>query len=119
MGRDKFKKGLEELGYNPELKDDDKIIILFSVPEGRFAGQQIKIGFQVPADFELTPPGGPHICPRLVPINPDAQDHARAAESQPFGQEWQYLSRPFAEQWARKRTVKRYMEYIVHLLNTL
>lgn len=118
MGRDKFKEGLEALGHTVELKDPDIVVIPFVIGEGRFAGQQIKLGFQVPQDFEMTPPGGPHISPRLIPINTGAPDHARAAESAPFGAEWQYLSRPF-DQWALKRTVKRYMEYVAHLLNTL
>jgi hypothetical protein len=118
MGQDKFKEGLEALGYTPELKDHDKVIIPLVVAEGRFAGHQIKVGFEVPPDFEITPPGGPHISPRLIPINANSPDHSRAAESAPFGPDWEYLSRPFT-QWARKKTVKRYMEHIAHLLNTL
>jgi hypothetical protein len=117
MGRDKFKEGLEALSYKVELKDGDKIVIPFTIAEGRFAGQQIKLGIQVPADFEMTPPGGIHISPRLIPINTGAADHKRAADS-PFGTEWEYLSRPYT-QWPLKRTVKRYMEYVSYLLNTL
>jgi hypothetical protein len=118
MGRDTFKEGLEALGYSVESTDQDKVIVLFVVAEGRFAGKQIKLGLQVPQDFPMTPPGGPHISPQLIPINPGPQDHSRAAQSQPFGPDWEYLSRPFT-QWALKRTVKRYMEYVVWLLNTL
>ncbi len=118
-GRDKFKEGLETLGYTVEMKDADKLIIPFVIAEGRFLGRQIKVGIQVPQDFEITPPGGIHVSPHLIPINPNAPDHSRSAASAPFGAEWQYLSRPFTNQWARKRTVKRYMEYVSHLLNTL
>lgn len=118
MGRDKFKEGLEALGYVVEVKDDDKVITDYTIAEGRFANTKIKLGIAVPADFEITPPGGIHISPRLIPINPSPLDHTRAHES-PFGNEWEYLSRPFANQWPRKRTVKRYMEYVTHLLNTL
>jgi len=119
MGRDKFKEGLEALGYTVELKDNDNIIIPFVIAEGRFAGQQIRVGLQIPPDFEMTPPGGIHISPRLIPINPNGADHSsRSAESGPFGAEWEYLSRPF-NQWPFKRTVKRYMEYVSHLLETL
>jgi hypothetical protein len=119
MGRDKFKNGLEALGYAVELRDPDKVIVAYTVADGRFAGQQIKLGVQVPQDFEMTPPGGIHISPRLIPINPNPQNHSRAAESAPFGPEWEYLSRPFLGKWALKRTVKRYMEYVADLLNTL
>lgn len=118
MGRDKFKEGLETLGYAVELKDPDKIIIDYLVVEGRFADKTIKLGVAVPADFEITPPSGIHISPQLIPINPNPQDHTRATTSD-FGNDWEYLSRPFTEQWPRKRTVKRYMEYVAYLLNTL
>jgi hypothetical protein len=118
MGRDKFKEGLAALDCPSELIDEDKIVLSYIIAEGRFAGRQIKLGFQVPPDFEMTSPGGPHISPHLIPINTNVQDHSKAAPS-PFGAEWQYLSRPFTDQWARKRTVKRYMEYVAHLLNTL
>jgi hypothetical protein len=117
MGRDKFKEGLETLGYKVELKDEDKVLIPYVIANGRFAGQNIKLGVQVPADFDMIPPGGIHISPRLIPINPNAPDHARAAES-PFGGDWLYLSRPYT-QWALKRTVKRYMEYVSYLMDTL
>jgi hypothetical protein len=119
MGRDKFKQGLEDLNYLVETKDEDKAIIPFVITAGKFAGQQVKVGFQVPVDFEMTCPGGPHVSPRLIPINTGGPDHStRAAESPQFGPEWEYLSRPF-NQWAHKRTVKRYMEYVADLLNTL
>jgi hypothetical protein len=117
-GRDKFRDDLVTLGYEIELREQDKLIIPFQISEGRFANQQIKIGIQVPGDFEMTPPGGIHLSPQLIPINTAPQDHTRAAES-PFGQEWIYLSRPFAEQWPLKRTTKRYMEWVAHLINTL
>jgi hypothetical protein len=117
MGRDKFQEELVALGHTVELKDADKAIIQFKIAEGRFAGQEIRVGFQVPQDYEMTPPGGIHISPRLIPINSTPTDHSRAVDS-PFGGEWQYLSRPF-DQWAHKRTGKRYMEYVAHLLNTL
>jgi len=117
MATDTFREGLEALGYTVELKDTDKVIIPLTIAEGRFSNQNIRVGFQVPGDFPMSSPSGPHIAPRLIPIS-NAQDHTRAAESPPFGAEWLYLSRPFS-QWAHKRTVKRYMEYVTHLLNTL
>lgn len=117
MGRDKFKAGLEELGYIVEEKDSDKLIINYVIKEGRFDQRQIQLGIAVPADFEMTPPGGIHVSPHIIEKNPQAQDHSKAADS-PFGAGWIYLSRPF-NQWPLKRTVKRYMEYVAYLLNTL
>jgi hypothetical protein len=117
-GRDKFKEGLEALGFTVELQDPDKVIVPYIIAEGRFAKKQIRLGIQVPPDFEITPPAGIHISPHLIPMNPQVNDHGRAAASAPFGSEFQYLSRPYHE-WPLKRTVKRYMEYVTYLLNIL
>jgi len=119
MGKQKFKKGLEELGYKISDIDENRLSIKHKITDGRFKNQEIEVGFEVPADFELNPPTGPHIKPRLLPIRPDGPDHnTRAHESENFGTEWEYLSRPIPN-WPAKRTVKSYLKYIIHLLNTL
>lgn len=117
MGQDKFADGLTELGFSVSKEGNDRVVTDYTIHEGRFANHQIKLGIIVPGDFEITPPSGIHISPRLIPVNPNAPDHSRATDS-PLGNEWQYLSRPFPN-WPLKRTVKRYMEYVAHLLDTL
>src|SRR6266851_2065728 len=102
MANADFVKQLRELGYQPQEVDSDRVIFPYDVPCGRLAGQQIKLGFVVPADFNLTPPSGPHVSPRLLPINPPSGTHPNSGihESPNFGTDWQYWSRPLSH-WAQ------------------
>lgn len=118
MGVPEFMKGLEDLGHQARQLEGNRIEFKYYVPCGRFMGQEIKLGFEIPADFPLTPPSGPHISPHLLPLNPSAPGHPERVAGSPFGSEWQYWSRPFPN-WANTgRTVKTYMAYIRHLFNT-
>ena len=117
-GTDRFAAELEDLGYKVSRLGENRLTINYRIGEGRFQDRQIKLGFEVPTDFELSAPGGPHISPRLIPINPSAPAHPERSATSSFGDNWQYLSRPFHE-WSLKRTVKRYLEYVAHVLNTL
>lgn len=117
QGREEFDRQLREQGYAPESKEN-RSIIDYLIPGGRFTGQTIKLGFEVPQDFPRNPPSGPHISPRLLPINnsPNSSHPDRAAES-PFGAEWQYLSRPFPS-WKEKLGAMGYLAYVDHLFET-
>lgn len=118
MGLADFISGLKELGYQVEDLGRNRIAFRYEIPCGRFKAKEIKLGFQVPPDFNLTPPSGPHISPHLLPINTGAPRHPQRVHNSDFGQEWQYWSRPFPE-WAKSaRTVKEYMRYIRHLFET-
>lgn len=119
FGKPKFKDGLEKLGYEVEDFENDQLAIRYKISKGRFKDKEIKVGFVVPTDFEVTPPSGPHISLRLLPLNPSGADHKTRAHESPFGSDWEYLSRPVQHIWQRDRTVKRYMQYVTHLLNTL
>ncbi len=118
MGLADFINQLKELGYAVEELGGDKIVFCYVITCGRFKGQEIKLGFHVPADFPFTPPSGPHIYPYLLPINESAPAHpARVAKSD-FGDDWQYWSRPFPNWPNTNKTVKDYMRYIRHLFET-
>jgi len=118
MGKPEFAQQLIALGYQVEDLSDDKLCFNYRVPGGKFIDQELKLGFQVPPDFPLTPPSGPHISPRILPLNPNAPNHpARVAESV-FGGEWEYWSRPFPNWATTDRTGKDYMRYIRHLFET-
>lgn len=122
-GREAFKDGLKQLGYRPEDKGDTLVAFDHTISDGRFAGTIVTVGIEVPLDFPVNCPTGPHITPRLIPIDTGALDNKRAAESTQFGEKWQYLSRPFRAQmegWNRtKRDVKSYLWHIKEILNTL
>ncbi|MBS0411139.1 MAG: hypothetical protein JSR86_14565 [Proteobacteria bacterium] len=114
-----FIAGLAELGFeaNTLSGEPDHVWIDYEVPTGRLAGQKVRLGFIVPGDFPVTPPTGPHVSPRVWPINPGAQHPERAHESASFGPAWEYWSRPISD-WARSRTVAAYMAHVWRLWHT-
>ena len=118
-----FTEGLKALGYNPVALSGkpDHIVIDYEVPTGRFAGQKVRHGFIVPADFPMTAPSGPHVSPHIHPINTGGEHPTGCihhAQAQPFeagaGGAWQYWSRPF-KNWAEGKTVADYMSHVWRL----
>ena len=69
-------------------------------------------------DFPGNCPSGPHIKPRLLPIRTDGEHpDGRIHESQQFGPEWEYWSRPYPNWNATDRTAKSYMAHIRQLFD--
>ena len=119
FGKEAFAAGLKEHGYAPEDLGNNHLAFAYTVAAGRFKGQVIKMGLEVPPDFHATCPTGPHISPRLIPINPNGGPNNRAADS-PFGSQWEYLSRPFVDGAdGRNRTTKDVKAYLRHLQRVL
>ena len=122
FGKEAFRDGLKALGYSPSELEGARISFVYTIGAGRFAGQEIEVGLEIPPDFNVTCPSGPHIRPRLIPINSSANDNTRAADS-PFGGDWQYLSRPFSSDggaWNRTtRDVRAYLRHVKRILETL
>lgn len=123
FGKDAFIDGLKQLGYSPQDKGDNRVAFVYTINDGRFKDRKITIGIEVPTDFNVTCPTGPHISPRLIPLNPQGAGNDRAAESPNFGADWQYLSRPFRDQeagWNRtSKDVKAYLRHVTWILETL
>ena len=124
-GRDEFARQVQELGYEllPTPPDPaqpgNRVAFEYAIPGGRLDGQKIKLGFEVPPDFPRTPPSGPHLSPRLLPLNPGAPDHPqRVAESPNFGPEWEYLSRPYRGTWRGREGAAEYLAHIDHIFRT-
>lgn len=116
MAKKDFIDQLMQFGYEVELAGDNRVIIAYTVDVGRFDGQAIKLGFEVPNDFPMTPPGGPHVSPRLLPINKDASyPLGRIHESPSFGPNWEYWSRPYNDWNQTNRTVRTYLSHIRRL----
>lgn len=122
FGKEAFQQGLRELGVDFVDRPGNQLSFEYTIRDGRFKDQLIEVGLEVPSDFPATPPTGPHIKPRLIPIS-SAQDNSRAAESGPFGAEWQYLSRPFGESqqgWPRTaRDVRTYLRHVARIFESL
>lgn len=51
MGLTDFVSQLKELGYAVEELGADKVAFNYTIPSGRFKGQEIKLGFHVQPDL--------------------------------------------------------------------
>lgn len=119
MAYQDFVSGLRTGGYGVRELGGNRVTFPYVVPTGRFAGTEIDLGFDVPADFPLTPPGGPHVSPRLLPITNGGGSHpSGGVHTSPFGETFEYWSRPLSHWPSTKRTVKDVMAHIRHLFDT-
>jgi hypothetical protein len=123
FGKEAFTEGLQQLGHVVEDRGANRLAFKYQIRAGRFKDREITVGVEVPPDFNVTCPTGPHLSPRLIPINPNGTGNDRAMESPNFGTDWEYLSRPFVDQqqgWNRtKRDVKSYVRHIKRIVETL
>lgn len=125
-GVEAFAHGLREMGYDPQVVpgQPNHLYFDYEVPVGKFAGTLVKLGFVVPDPFPVSgTPSGPHVSPRLIPMNPQGGAHpTHGVHDSPFstllGGEWQYWSRPFPDWNSRKKTVAAYMSHIYRLWET-
>jgi hypothetical protein len=127
IGTTFFADGLSDLGYAVGFLSThpDHVYFDYQVPAGCYAGQTVKLGFQVPPDFPTTPPSGPHTSPCLRPSDqPGAHPNGgrHTSQAQPFANElggnWQYWSRPCNEWDKTNKTVSVYMAFIAKLWAT-
>ncbi|MGV9272298.1 hypothetical protein [Streptomyces griseosporeus] len=95
--------GLRAAGYTT-WQQGDFTVFEYTIEAGPRAGQSIRIGLQAPPDFPTTPPGGPHVSPRIG--HPHGAVHPSG-----LGAEWEYWSRPAAN-WAADRSVRGYLRHL-------
>jgi hypothetical protein len=114
-----FAEQLKALGH--EVKEEgDRVSFPFKIETGKLTGTEITLGFVVAPDFLLNPPSGPHIRPRLLPMNNTPAAHPVGGVSDsPFGAEWQYWSRPIKHWPETPRNAAAYMAHIRRLFDTL
>jgi hypothetical protein len=118
-GHEEFARQLREMDIEPYPNQvGNHIVFDYLVPAGKYRGSQIRIGLEVPSDFSRTPPGGPHISPRLLPMNPNAAGHPDKTADSSFGTDWQYLSRPYRGVWSARKGASDYLAHIDHLFAT-
>jgi hypothetical protein len=111
-GPQEFIRQLVDLGYDPRMLTADFIAVSYPVEAGPLAGEEIELGFRVPGDFGITPPGGLLVRPHILPLNPET------GPGHPFGAvhpaltagvndgSWQYWSRPHPNWPGTDRTVR-------------
>jgi len=114
-GRAEFEAQLRALGFVPEDRTDGRTSFPYTVGAGPFAGETIRLGVEVPTEFSRNPPGGIHISPRILPLNPGAPGHPERVATSPFGEEWEYWSRPIPQWPKTDRSVKAYLAYVESL----
>ena len=136
VGTQAFMAQLEAMGYEPELLNGgaalsgDVLVFEYEVEAGPLAGERVRLGLRPPTDFPMTPPGGPLVSPRILPINPNqGSGHPRGAVHvaetgglHDPGGDWEYWSRPFPTPpgWAStKRDVRAYLGHVRTLFATL
>lgn len=121
LGIAMFVAELEKLGYKPRVQDK-RVVFEYHVPCGRFEGQNIKLGFEVPPDFNQNPPTGPHVSPLLLPVNNGVGNHPERVHgsnfNEQFGGDWEYWSRPYIQWQKTNRSVRVYLNYVKHLFET-
>lgn len=118
QGREEFERRLRELGFTVFASPGEgRTLIEYKVPAGRFAGQVLRLGFEVPPDFPRSPPGGPHVSPRILPMNPGAPAHPERTADSIFGSDFQYWSRPFPN-WKERGGAGAYIGWIDRLFET-
>lgn len=116
-GAEEFARQLTELGFEINVRDGARVAVAYTITGGSHAGAEVRLGFEVPPEFPRSPPGGPHLSPRLFPMNPNAAGHPERVADSKFGADWQYLSRPYAG-WRGREPVAKYLAYIARLFAT-
>jgi hypothetical protein len=117
-----FLADLQELGYDAELRGENLVISTYEAELGTRMGESFTIGLHVPGDWPMTPPGGPIVAPRILPLNSDQSiphPYGGVHENNELGVEGHYLSRPFLNWPATDRSVAAYLAHIRHLFDTL
>lgn len=118
-GRQEFERQLRDLGIEPiPGQPENRTVFDYLVPAGRFKGQAVKIGLDVPPDFSRNPPGGINVSPCLLPLNPGAPDHPNRVVQSGFGPDWQYWSRRFLN-WKETGGALKYLAFIDRLFETI
>lgn len=119
MAQADFASQLRGLGFTVTEVAPGKITFPYTVESGTLVGREIMLGFEVPADFSLTPPPGPHVSPRLH-SNQGGGEHPTGGihDSPPFGSEWQYWSRPMQHWNETTKDARAVMAHVRHLFDT-
>lgn len=117
-------EGLRALGLAPRDPEASFVSFPWEVELGPLVGEQIELGFKVPADFGLSAPGGVLVRPHLLPMNGEAGQHplcgVHPAETAGISDpSWQYWSRPHPGWAATDRSATALLAHVRHLFDTL
>jgi len=110
QGRQLFAEQLHELGFEPELVEGSETLISFDyvIPNGPRCGERVRLGLEVPPNFPVEPPHGPHYQPTIL----RGRNIPGAHENMAFGPGWDHWSRPHPRWNLTDRSVKAYMRHL-------
>lgn len=116
MGKADFINQLKVLGYSTQELSHGMISVKYIIPIGKNSGKTVELALQVPNDFPMNCPPGPHFRSTCILdwVEPNKNIHAS-----PLGSEWKYWSRPFPDWNRTQKTVKSYFAHIKNLLASL
>ena len=115
---------LVELRYQPVALEPDFVAVAYPVEVGPLADDEVEIGFKVPPDFNLSPPGGLLVRPHILPMNANGGAHPwcgvhASTTGGIHDASWQYWSRPHPDWPTSTRNAQALMEHVRHLFDTL
>jgi hypothetical protein len=95
----------------PRRVDGTEYVVIdpYPIEMGPHAGKVVAIALATPLDFPISPPGGIHVKPHLIPVG------TRNTGASSLGSEWQYWSRPISD-WRRDRSVARLLSHVNRLM---
>ncbi len=117
MAKSDFIAELKALGFNVQEPDEHRVLWEYAVPVGRNIGKKLQIGFEVPNDYPMSCPTGPHF--KSVGITNWVEPLNNIHPSPTFGDTWRYWSRPFPDWNRTDRKMKIYFAHIKNLLAQL
>lgn len=109
-GRALFAEGLRKLGIEPVLVEgaDDLLYFEYEIQNGPRTGEQVELGLQIPANFDLEPPHGPYYRPKILTGRGLDGVHQNRA----FGPDWEHWSRPHSNWNSTDRSVRAYLRHL-------
>lgn len=119
MGRMEFIEELKASVGEVEDHGDGRISFNFTSEVGRCAGQEFRIGYEIPPDFNASPPSGVHVSPRIYPNQSGGTHPAGGISDSPLGPDWHFWSRSMPHWPQTKRTVKDVLAHLRRLFATL
>jgi hypothetical protein len=125
---DDFMAQLRQQNFEPELRPNEFVVFDYEVELGKHVGEIVKLGLQVPPDWPMSPPSGPFVSPRLLPISGGITGRGRPWDAvhtandrglaDPDGV-WEYWSRPFTAWPKTDRSVKAYLRHLRTLFDEI